>query len=58
MCHASLDPKLMMREMDHRLADVAQARQDNDADRRAPVGALARIGAWLTPWMRKEEAHV
>ena len=58
MCHAALDAKLMMREMDHRLAAVAKARQDNDADDRLPVGLLARIGAWLTPWMRKEEAHV
>ncbi len=58
MCHASLDPKLMMREMDHRLAAAAKARQDNDADGRVPVGLLARIGGWLTPWMRKEEAHV
>lgn len=58
MCHAALETKLMMREMDHRLASVAKARQDNDTDGPVPVGALARIGAWLTPWMRKEEAHV
>ena len=58
MCHACLDPKYQMQEMDRRLASVAQVRQDNDADSAQTIGFWARIGAWLAPWTRKDQVHV
>ncbi len=59
MCHANLDPKFAMRDMDARLKHLSVAQEQTKQAARAPLtGLLARLRAAMNGLLRKDRAHV
>ncbi|MEL7215856.1 MAG: hypothetical protein AAGJ96_08005 [Pseudomonadota bacterium] len=58
MCHGHLDPKILMREAEARMADLPRATTETEKTPNAAQGlgpVLARLAAL---WTRKDASHV
>ena len=53
MCFADQNPKHLMRDIERRMAPVAQAWNEDRQEAPGAMGVLARLRAALAEWMRK-----
>jgi hypothetical protein len=59
MCHAAVDLKYAVRDIEARMKTVAEMRDKSDeAAQAASGGLLARLGAVLARWFGKEAVNV